>query len=74
MTAEEPQVRMDIEFGADEALAVAPPSLMWVMRSNMSIGGAGKRALPSPNTRRAHRPAAAHDRGRKDASLRALDD
>ena len=33
-------------------LPLAPPSSeMWVMRSNISIGGSGSRALPCPNSR-----------------------
>ena len=49
--AEEPQVGLDIELGDDLALAVlAAVSAMWVMRSNISIGGSGSWALPGPNS------------------------
>src|SRR5690348_17588989 len=51
MAAEKPQLRMDVQFGVDQSLAYAPPSVaIWEMRSNISIGGAGSRALPSPNS------------------------
>jgi hypothetical protein len=42
---------MDVEFGLDVALAVlAAVGVDLVIRSNISIGGAGSWALPGPNS------------------------
>jgi hypothetical protein len=56
VAGEEPEVRLDVEFGANEALVeFAAVSLISVMRSNISMGGAGNWALPSPKSSpRAH--------------------
>ena len=51
MAGEEPEVRLDVEFGHDLALAVLAARLGdGVMRSNISIGGSGSCALPGPNS------------------------
>jgi hypothetical protein len=56
VAGKEPQVRVNVEFGHDMALAVfAAVSEISVMRSIISMGGSGSWALPGPNSSpRAH--------------------
>jgi len=50
MAVEEPLAGVDVELGLDVAQAVlAALAVIWVMRSNSSMGGAGSWALPGPN-------------------------